>query len=59
MIEKGERGLETEKETEYVAMECQTRQEATYTLSAVFLVNASVYKHNGVRHMDIADAISI
>ena len=54
MIEKGGRGLETEKEAEYVAMECQTRQEATYTLSAVFLVNASVYKHNGVRHMYIA-----
>ena len=54
MIEKGGRGLETEKEAEYVAMECQTRQEATYTLSAVFFVNASVYKHNGICHMYIA-----
>ena len=54
MIEKGGRGLETEKEAEYVAMECQTRQEATYALSAVFLVNASFYQHNGVRHMYIA-----
>ena len=55
MIEKGGRGLETEKEAKYVVMGCQTRRKATYTLSAVFLVDASVYNiHNGVCHMYIA-----